>query len=696
MSKFPENELIQNLSVQEKRRLMRQIDQSSPKKMSSSRPSSGAAAKNFVTPKPFNGPASKQQLNRNVSPWISNVNSNASGNSSNSVFKPVRAPNGKSAKEADVMVPQLNQDHVKLFEVAAKRQEMKTGSEGSKRVSSAPKPTAGVSKVTKPVSALKTTPAPNKVNPVSRVGSPSSGNYAPRLSSASNNPTSKPTNNAYQSPYAQKQHHIAPQPKKSASPVANMSSGAGAKKSDPTIASSAKEEKSSITPQVKSTNNNASSESTKISSAQKSEPKSVSAAKPPTPLKSRASPFSKDTTQASPPTAVVAPMRERSKGILSNADKRPGVASNSVEAARQRSVSTPVMPKPKSNVVSYQSSSDDVILPDLSAVNDKSPETKMKRSMSEAVKVKNAVQKTKLGHDFQPHELKEWVNWCDACGSVILSLFGKCVSCKKCRMVCHGKCASTVSLTCEADEQLRSMTMTDDVLTFYKTIVQETKDERTLKEYNTIQRVITIEEVQEKIDEFNKTVKGSQQMTLQEDGETFRGFIRVSMNLTRPVSVMDSSKTTRKAPVARKASFYIDKGAVKALHLTSDTTAEQVVQALLMKYRISDNPMKFALFEKQVREEGHVILRKMLPRERPLFLRLLWGVGNSDKRGFILQENESRDIHWESFSVAELQMFIKILDKEENDYISDIKRKYKNKSQDIKMAMDYQQKLAAA
>lgn len=44
---------------------------------------------------------------------------------------------------------------------------------------------------------------------------------------------------------------------------------------------------------------------------------------------------------------------------------------------------------------------------------------------------------------------------------------------------------------------------------------------------------------------------------------------------------------------------------MKALHLTSDTTAEQVVQALLLKYNITDNPMKFALFEKEVREEGH-------------------------------------------------------------------------------------------
>lgn len=38
-----------------------------------------------------------------------------------------------------------------------------------------------------------------------------------------------------------------------------------------------------------------------------------------------------------------------------------------------------------------------------------------------------------------------------------------------------------------------------------------------------------------------------------------------------------------------------------------------------------------------------VILRKMLPRERPLLLRLLWGESNSEKE-FLLQENETRDI----------------------------------------------------
>ena len=44
---------------------------------------------------------------------------------------------------------------------------------------------------------------------------------------------------------------------------------------------------------------------------------------------------------------------------------------------------------------------------------------------------------------------------------------------------------------------------------------------------------------------------------------------------------------------------------MKALHLTSNITAERVVEALLQKFRIVDNPHKFALYEKSVKEQGH-------------------------------------------------------------------------------------------
>ena len=35
-----------------------------------------------------------------------------------------------------------------------------------------------------------------------------------------------------------------------------------------------------------------------------------------------------------------------------------------------------------------------------------------------------------VGHYFKPCELKQWVNWCDACGGVIVTMFGAALSCK--------------------------------------------------------------------------------------------------------------------------------------------------------------------------------------------------------------------------------------------------------------------------
>ncbi|XP_078488590.1 uncharacterized protein LOC100175967 [Ciona intestinalis] len=599
MSKQNEADLIKNLNPNEKRRLMRQLEsnQASPKKKSEN-PRPVSSKNHNAVPKPFNANVGKVgQVNPVRPKWGAPA--------------PKASPNfvsGRDTKVGDnVVIPKLNEAHVKLF----------TSHEAANKLKStdaARKPLATKTK------------QPQKVE--TKSPSPSSGASKPVVR--------KPTIQNKPRP---------PEVKKVATPVST-------KATEPVVAPVAQ------TKQPQQDNTKA---------ATKTPANKPPATKPPTAPWQRP-PLSKDKA-ASPPTAVVAPLNKPSKSD-----------------ARQRSVSTP--PTPPQQGVSYKSSEDNVVLPNLSS----DVETKPQRSLSES-QTEPLVQgeSPKLGHNFEAYELKEWVNWCDACGSVILSLFRKCVSCSKCKMVCHEKCATTVSLTCEADQHVRSLTLNDpNALNRYKTIVQETKDETTLKEFNTIQRVLSTEEIQERIENFNQTVKGSQQMTLQDNGETFRGFIRVSMNLMRPVSVHDSTKTTRKP--TRKASFYIDKGALKALHLTSDTTSELVVQALLNKYSISDNPMKFALFEKQVREEGHVILRKMLPRERPLFLRLLWGNGNSDKRGFILQENESRDIHWESFSIAELLMFIKILDKEENDYITEIKRKYKNKETDIRNAISHQTK----
>lgn len=79
----------------------------------------------------------------------------------------------------------------------------------------------------------------------------------------------------------------------------------------------------------------------------------------------------------------------------------------------------------------------------------------------------------------------------------------------------------------------------------------------------------------------------------------------------RPVSVPSSKKPSslqdaRRGPgrgtaVRRRTSFYLPKDAVKHLHVLSRTRAREVIEALLRKFLVVDDPRKFALFERAER-----------------------------------------------------------------------------------------------
>ena len=97
----------------------------------------------------------------------------------------------------------------------------------------------------------------------------------------------------------------------------------------------------------------------------------------------------------------------------------------------------------------------------------------------------------------------------------------------------------------------------------------------------------------------------------------------------------------------------------------SDTSTQQVIELLLSKFKITDNPKKFALYEKIEDEKGvtsytHIVLnfvegfewflvffsvmRKMCPDEQPLPLCLSWGSQGLESHKFVLHENDSGDV----------------------------------------------------
>lgn len=154
---------------------------------------------------------------------------------------------------------------------------------------------------------------------------------------------------------------------------------------------------------------------------------------------------------------------------------------------------------------------------------------------------------------------------------------------------------------------------------------------------------------------------------------TYTGFVKVHFQLVRPISLPPHESVHCNQGEAqgrwmrRRTSFYLPKDAAKHLHISSQTRVREVIEALLNKFTVVDNPAKFALFEHTERQSQginsfikiiiteHYILihgfliylvcmRKLSDDECPLFLRLC--AGPSEKlMSLVLKENVTGDIN---------------------------------------------------
>lgn len=123
---------------------------------------------------------------------------------------------------------------------------------------------------------------------------------------------------------------------------------------------------------------------------------------------------------------------------------------------------------------------------------------------------------------------------------------------------------------------------------------------------------------------------------------------------------------------------------------------QDVVRVLLKKFRVADNPHKYALYERNMddtRKDRFLInnnfnrffelfslslpkskslsrlkLRRLNEDEKPLLLAILWMKDSDKNTKFVMQENDPGEIQWEQFSLPELKNFLLILDREEAWY----------------------------
>ncbi|XP_072308616.1 ras association domain-containing protein 1-like isoform X2 [Eucyclogobius newberryi] len=186
---------------------------------------------------------------------------------------------------------------------------------------------------------------------------------------------------------------------------------------------------------------------------------------------------------------------------------------------------------------------------------------------------------------------------------------------------------------------------------------------------------LTTPDIQKKVKEYNAQINSNLFMNVNKDG-SYTGFVKVQFKLARPVSVPPPKKESgrRSAGVKRRTSFYLPKDASKHLHISSRTTAREVIEALLKKFTVVDNPGKFALFERSERHD-QVYVRKLSDVERPLRLRLDTGP-NEKQLSFVLKENETGEVNWHAFSMPELKNFLRILQREEEEHVKQIVQRY--------------------
>ncbi|XP_040061012.2 ras association domain-containing protein 1 [Gasterosteus aculeatus] len=276
------------------------------------------------------------------------------------------------------------------------------------------------------------------------------------------------------------------------------------------------------------------------------------------------------------------------------------------------------------------------------------------------------------GHDFQPYSYTH-LTWCDLCGEFIWGVYKQSLRCANCSYTCHYRCRPFIQLDCRTHGSL--LTDEDD----FSVDSLET-DTNVDEQIDWGKQKLTVCEIQHKVKEYNAQINSNLYMMVNKDG-SYTGFIKVHFQLVRPVSLPPSQSLCSSQeddqqgrPMKRRTSFYLPKDTAKHLHISSQTRVREVIEALLNKFTVVDNPAKFALFERAERQ-SQVYMRKLPDDEFPLYLRLC--AGPSEKVfSLVLKENETGEINWDAFSLPELCNFLRILKREEEEHVRQIVKRY--------------------
>ncbi|KAJ7998532.1 hypothetical protein DPEC_G00205890 [Dallia pectoralis] len=252
---------------------------------------------------------------------------------------------------------------------------------------------------------------------------------------------------------------------------------------------------------------------------------------------------------------------------------------------------------------------------------------------------------------------------------------------------------------CSLDEEGEDFTFFTAKTTFFRQPkkLQKQNEVKEEEEGEGGPKVLSEAEVRARIEEYNSKVSENG-MSLATDG-SYTGFVKVRLRLSRPVTVSViegqdgqtdlAEKQPEGAMSDKRTSFYMPIDCVKQIHISSYTTVKEVIQGLLKKYMVLDNPRKFALY-RQTHRDGQDLFQKLPPGERPLTLRLEAGP-DAELLSFVLKENETEEVEWHAFSVPELQNFLVILNKEETERVRLVEGRFKAYREKLEKALEENQ-----
>ncbi|EGD75930.1 hypothetical protein PTSG_00637 [Salpingoeca rosetta] len=312
--------------------------------------------------------------------------------------------------------------------------------------------------------------------------------------------------------------------------------------------------------------------------------------------------------------------------------------------------------------------------------------TFIKQKSSSKSKLSSKAKKKLIKHEFDHLELTQ-PTWCDLCDDIIWGLLRPCVQCKRCMYTCHLDCADQVELAC-----VQRTVQGPREPHVHPRQTQEGIDAGA----QGLLAYLTAEDVAAKVDKYNcnRTNNFIEMLDNEPGSKNFKGYIRVTLNLTRPIRVSSDESIVNNSPEQSEClavpvspaiagsshrffrssgsasssgshegeTFFLPKHVSKGLYVTSATTAQEVIAILLRKFRVTSNPRKFALFERNTASGSERRLRRF---EEPLALQLLWGEKSEHFELSLKEYNQEYEFHWEEFSLAELENFCTILDREE-------------------------------